>query len=117
MMLLFQYREPVLRLRETEQDLLIAALTGLTDEELAIRLNLGLPSVKKLWRSLFERASARPNLFPQMHDGLNGSGRGRQKRQFILNYVRDHPEELRPFDHKSNRRSAPNDEQRHAGAN
>jgi DNA-binding CsgD family transcriptional regulator len=104
-LLLFQYREPVLRLRQAEQDLLSAALTGLTDEELASRLHVRLSTVKKLWRSLFERASARPNLFPRMRDGLDGPVRGRQKRQFILNYVRDHPEELRPFEYESKPRS------------
>jgi hypothetical protein len=98
--LLFQYREPVLRLQEADQQLLSAALTGLTDDELARCLGIRLPAVKKRWRSLFDRASAHEDLFHDMDDGLEGSGRGRQKRQFILTYVREHPEELQPFDHK-----------------
>ena len=99
--MLFQYREPVLRLRQTDRDLLNAAITGLTDEELARHLDVPLPALKKRWRSLFELASAHPNLFPQISNGRDAEGRGRQKRQFILNYVRDHPEELRPFEHKN----------------
>lgn len=100
--ILFHYNEPVLGLREVDQRLLSAALTGLTDEELACSLGIRLPAVKKLWRSLFERASTHADLFPQMSDGLGEPGRGRQKRQFILAYVREHPEELRPFEHKNN---------------
>lgn len=95
--MLFQYREPVLRLREADQQLLSAALTGSTDEELAIALNTRLPAIKKRWRSLFERASTLAGLFPNLGDGPEDPVRGRQKRQFILAYVRDHPEELRPF--------------------
>ena len=97
--ILFQYREPVLGLRETDQQLLSAALAGLTDEELVSRLNIRLPTIKKRWRSLFARASAHANLFPRMGDGIEESVRGRQKRQFILAYIRDHPEELRPLEH------------------
>jgi hypothetical protein len=87
----------VLGLQDADQQLLTTALTGLTDEELARSLKLPLPAVKKRWRSLFERASAHPSLFPDMCDGLEDGGRGRQKRQFVLAYVREHPEELRPF--------------------
>jgi hypothetical protein len=97
--MLFQYHEPVLRLQDANQQLLTSALTGLTDEELARSLKLPLSAIKKRWRSLFEKASAHPSLFPDMCDGLGDAGRGRQKRQFILTYVREHPEELRPFKH------------------
>jgi len=104
--MLFQYCEPTLGLREADQHLLSAALTGQTDEELAHSLGTRLPAVKKRWRSLFELASDYANLFPDMGDGSEDAGRGRQKRQFILQYVREHPEELRPFEHKSGLRSA-----------
>lgn len=102
--MLFQHREPVLGLREADQQLLRAALTGLTDDELARSLHIRLPAVKKRWRSLFELAAAHADLFPDMGNWIEESGRGRQKRQFILAYVREHPEELRPFEHKHNLR-------------
>jgi hypothetical protein len=105
--ILFQYREPVLGLSDADQQLLTAALTGLTDEELAHHLSLGLSTVKKRWRSLFERAAAKHSeLFPKITADLDAPGRGRQKRHFILAYVRDHPEELRPFDAKAIRRNS-----------
>jgi len=100
---LFTYREPLLDLQPSEQELLSAALIGLTDEELADKLGLRLPAVKKRWRSIFERASARTLLFPKMRDGLDEGSRGRQKRHYILAYVREHREELRPFDSRKGR--------------
>jgi len=95
---LFRYKEPVLHLRDTDKHLLVEALHGGTDGELAVRLNLSSSSIKKRWRSLFERiADARPDLLPEGDDkGWNGS-RGLQKRHHVLAYVRSHPEELRPF--------------------
>ena len=44
--MLFQYHEPVLGLRETDQEFLSAAIAGLTDEELARSLNRRLPSIR-----------------------------------------------------------------------
>jgi hypothetical protein len=102
---LFLYREPVLELQSSEQQLLIAALAGLTDEQLADKLRLGLPAVKKRWRSIFERLSAQKDLFPEFSGGPDHASRGRQKRHHILAYVREHPEELRPFAIKKRARS------------
>jgi len=96
---LFHYREPVLRLREADQRLLLAALGGLTDEELSRKLRLTLPAVKKRWISLFERTvHARPDLFPEVDHREDGAKRSRQKRHHVLAYMRSHPEELRPFE-------------------
>jgi len=96
--LLFQYQEPVLHLRDTEKQLLAEAMNGETDNELAARMNLSLPSIKKRWASLFDRiADTRPDLLPDAKQrGLHES-RGPQKKHRILAYVRSHPEELRPF--------------------
>ncbi len=104
--ILFQYQEPLLRLPDADQRLLEAALAGLTDEELAQQLEIGLPTVKKRWRSIFERVSARPDLFPRFPDGSDDVSRGRQKRHHILAYVRQHPEELRPILAKRRARGA-----------
>lgn len=93
--IIFSYRPPVLRLRETEQQLLAAALGGYTDAELAVRLGLRLAAVKARWRSTFERIAG---AMPELTDGDDESvGRGMQKRHRVLGYVRGHMEELRPF--------------------
>jgi DNA-binding CsgD family transcriptional regulator len=62
---LFDYHEPVLGLRPTEKELLAEALKWGTDKELAAKLNLSLPTVKKRWASVFDRiAVTRPELLP-----------------------------------------------------
>jgi hypothetical protein len=100
---LFHPKEPVFRFRDADQQLLLAALSGLTDEELSSKLGLSLTGVKKRWISIFERTiDVRPDLFPRLDgldlDGNDGQKRGRQKRHHVLAYVRTHPEELRPFE-------------------
>jgi hypothetical protein len=100
---LFQYREPVLHLRDTDKQLLAEALQEGTDRDIASRLNLSFPSVKKRWLSLFDRVEhARPDLLPDGMDRSWNETRGPQKRHRILAYVRSHPEELRPFKWRSN---------------
>lgn len=95
---LFQYQEPVLNLRETDKHLLAEALCGGSDSELAARMNLSLPSVKKRWLSLFQRVSeVRPDLLPDSESANVNEFRGPQKRHHILAYVRSHPQEIRPF--------------------
>lgn len=96
--ILFAYREPVLRLREHDQQLLGAALKGLTDQELARTLRLKLPTVKKRWATVFNHvALARPALLPWHESPSAHHVRGPQKRHHLLEYLRSHPEELRPM--------------------
>jgi hypothetical protein len=93
---LFSYREPVLRLGASDQELLLAASNGATDAELASDLGITLSAVKARWRSALARIEeSMPDL---VHDDEDREGRGQQKRHRILAYVRSHPEELRPFD-------------------
>jgi len=94
---IFHYEPPTLGLRDTDKHLLAEALQGGTDSELAARMHLSLPSIKKRWLALFERvAEARPDLLPADDGGWNGT-RGPQKRHHILDYVRSNPVELRPY--------------------
>ncbi len=95
---MFDYHEPVLGLRSTEKELLAEALKWGTDKELAAKLNLSLPTVKKRWASVFERvAAARPELLPDGERKQSAEIRGPQKRHRIMAYVRAHPEEVRPY--------------------
>ena len=92
------HREPVLGLRTSDQELLTAALKGSTDLELSEELGLKVPALKKRWASVFSRVLiAMPDLLPEADDNLNRQARGRQKKHILLAYVREHPEELRPF--------------------
>jgi hypothetical protein len=93
-------REPILGFRSGEQELLEAALRGSTDIELSVELGLKLPTLKKRWASVFNRvAVSKPDLLPGLDDNLDRHTRGRQKKHRLLAYVREHPEELRPFIH------------------
>lgn len=96
---LFHYAEPVLTLRDADQQLLVAALSGMTDEELSAKLSVSLTAVKKRWLSIFERTiDKRPDLFPEVDLQKDDQKRGRQKRHHVLAYMRRHPEELRPVE-------------------
>ena len=96
---LFDYHEPVLRLRESDQHLLLAALSGQTDAELATSIGVTFSAVKARWRSTFARIE---EVMPALvADADDRDGRGAQKRHRVIAYIRTHPEELRPYDWKA----------------
>ncbi|MGH8335720.1 MAG: hypothetical protein ACRETL_02585, partial [Gammaproteobacteria bacterium] len=92
---LFRHREPKFAFTSGEQLLLEAALDGVDDTAASNLLHVGVPAIKRRWNNIFDRVTAiQPHLCPPSENGVRGS----QKRQRILSYVRDHSEELRPFD-------------------
>jgi DNA-binding CsgD family transcriptional regulator len=94
---LFAYQPPTLGLKDSDKELLAAALRGGTDREIADRLHISQSSTKKRWQSVFDRvAETRADLLPE--NGSSGTSRGPQKRHRILTFVQTHPSELRPFD-------------------
>jgi hypothetical protein len=102
---LFQHRNsPQFGLTHGEQELLEVALEAIDDNAASKLLFVTVPALKRRWAKIFERVAAvRPDLCPADGDGI----RGIQKRQRILAYVRNHPEELRPFEMKGPRRKHP----------
>jgi hypothetical protein len=93
---MYRYQPPVLRLRPAEQALLTAALSGKTDAELSVDLGLSIEATKKRWLSVFGRIDQfKPEILNQSDSDTEG--RGPQKRHRILAYIRNHPEELRPY--------------------
>jgi hypothetical protein len=99
---LFDYEQPRFGFSHSEQRLLLAAIADEsgTDQMLADTLALALPTIKKTWRSVYQKAADRhPDLIPEgACDG--SSGRGKEKRRRLLAYIREHPEELRPVSRK-----------------
>jgi DNA-binding CsgD family transcriptional regulator len=95
---LFHYDPPRFGFSGSEQRLLISALAGGTDEELSSDLGISLSTVKKTWRSVYDRVSAcLSDLIPgNSRPGGEASKRGRDKKQHLLTYLREHPQELRP---------------------
>ena len=95
--LLFMHEPARFGFRPSEQRLLLTALRGGTDEELATDLAISISAVKKMWLSIYERVSTHsPSLLPNRTFMREPIERGREKKQRLLNYLRDHPEELRP---------------------
>jgi hypothetical protein len=95
---LFVHQPPQLGFRPSEQRLLSAALAGGTDEDLADDLCVSVSAVKKTWFSIYDRATAwLPGLIPgNLQWEAPERRRGKEKKQRLLAYVREHPEELRP---------------------
>lgn len=96
---LFDYHPPMLGLNRSEQRLLTCALPGATDEQLAEMLGTSLPTVKKMWVSIYRRVEdSLPALVSEpFPSDVPAGGRGREKRRHLLAYLREHPEELRPI--------------------
>lgn len=95
---LFLHRPPRFFFRDSEQELLRRALGGETDEELAHSLSLSLWAVKKRWQAVYRRVmQIAPDLLPEAESALPEKKRGAEKRRRLLDYLRRHPEELRPI--------------------
>ena len=94
---LFVYQPPQCGFRPSEQRLLLAAVRGGTDQELADELGVSLSAVKKTWLLIYSRASKQlPSIFRNGVAVPEDGERGREKKQHLIAYLRDHPEELRP---------------------
>jgi DNA-binding CsgD family transcriptional regulator len=81
-----------------EQDVLRHALEGKTDEVIAAQLGIAAVTVKKRWEAIYSRVMAvdRELLTPRAGDVAEAGRRGVEKRRLVLQYLRHHPEELRP---------------------
>jgi DNA-binding NarL/FixJ family response regulator len=95
---LFVYIPPRFHFSRSEQSLLQHALTGETCEDLATSLSLSPWTVKKRWHTIYERVTATDDsLLPApIPNGARAHARGAERRRRLLNYLRQHPEELRP---------------------
>jgi hypothetical protein len=96
----FVYTPPRFHFNRSEQVLLRRALVGKTSEELAASLFISPWTVKKRWHAIYEKVADIDSelLPPSIADGLQATSRGAERRRHLLSYLRQHPEELRPFD-------------------
>lgn len=100
---LFLYTAPRVGFSASEQKLLLNALSGATDKELCDQLAISLSAVKKTWQSAYNRAGRTlpvPALSRDDDSERPIEERGKQKKQRLLAYIREHPEELRPVSMK-----------------
>jgi DNA-binding CsgD family transcriptional regulator len=96
---LFAYIPPYILFSKQSQEILHCALDGQTDEQMAAHLDISLSAVQKRWMAVYDRVDKRsPELL--YHEGMEKPIRGAEKRRHLLNYLRVHPEELRPINRK-----------------
>jgi DNA-binding CsgD family transcriptional regulator len=96
---LFVYTPPRFHFNPSEQALLRHALLGQTSEDLAASLFISPWTVKKRWHAIYQRVADVDGelLLPPVADSHHMTSRGAERRRHLLHYLRQHPEELRPF--------------------
>ncbi|WP_338416624.1 hypothetical protein [uncultured Sphaerotilus sp.] len=94
-------RAPALSLPASLQTVVIHALQGETDRAIAHRLGISADAVKQAWRGILKTMSAHmPDL---CRDTTNATAdgsppvRGSEHRRIVIEYLRQHMEELRPW--------------------
>jgi hypothetical protein len=81
-----------------QQDVLLLALPGATDGEIAKALRVSPWTVKKRWQGIYEKVEAVDSgILGDPPSGLSKEEVPKQKRRHLLNYLRNYSEELRPF--------------------
>ncbi len=103
---LFVYTAPRFHFSRSERVLLQHALMGETCEQLATSLSISAWTVKKRWHAIYDRVTdIDPELLPPpIAYGPHPSSRGVERRRHLLNYLRQHLEELRPYKPPEQRR-------------
>ncbi len=93
----FQFTPPRMGFSPSERRMLRLSVTQLTDEQVGDELGISAHGIKKLWRSVHQRAM---DTMPQLFDDAgtsDGGTRGPERRRTLLQYLRQHPEEMRPY--------------------
>jgi hypothetical protein len=85
---------PILDFTPSQKRLLAAALRGAETTELADALCRTPAAIKRTWTGIFEKFVRH---YPALLPATEGPLRGQQKRHKVIAYVREHPEEIRPF--------------------
>jgi len=83
----------------SEKEVLGRALLGETDEEIGLSLHVSSWTVKKRWQTLYDKVmKTDPDLLTDLPEAYRSEGGPqRQRRRYLLEYRRNHPEELRPY--------------------
>lgn len=103
-LLFLSFSPPVYRFSLKEQRLLELALNGLTDEAICKTTRTSLTMVKARFRNIYDkvRAATTADSWVSTEPArAAGRTRGAEIRRHLLNMLRDHREELRPYAHSS----------------
>jgi len=95
---LFIYTPPRFLFSRSQRVLLLHALSGETCETLAASLSVSRWTVKKRWHAIYERVADVDSELspPSIAYGAHATSRGSERRRHLLNYLRQHLEEIRP---------------------
>lgn len=85
------YIPPRFRLTSGQKQQIILASSGLSDSEIAERTGRSVEAVNRMWSRIYERVD------DVMVPLLSASPLGNNKRQKLLSYIANHPEEIRPY--------------------
>jgi hypothetical protein len=102
----FVYTPPRFHFNRSQRVLLQHALVGETCQNLATSLSVSPWTVKKRWHAIYDRvADVDRELLPcSIAYSVDASCRGAERRRHLLYYLRQHLEELRPFEPPPNTR-------------
>lgn len=96
--LLFKtYAPPRFAFTPREQDVLSLAVDGATDPTIARSVGISESAVKKHFRTLYDKVHAAGVFNRLATSGPAQSTRGVELRRHLVVYLREHPEELRPY--------------------
>jgi DNA-binding CsgD family transcriptional regulator len=90
---LFHREMPKFSFTPAEQRVLQHALVGASDRQIAEELDLSTETVRSAWESIYTRVS---RVSTRLLGAESSTTRGTEKRRLLLDYVRQHLEELRP---------------------
>lgn len=101
---LFASPTPRIHFTRAQQRVLERALLGEADQAIAESMQVSVHAVKSLWKQALQRAGdAIDGLYPGAWPS-DSATRGPEKRGFLLSYLREHMEELRPYPRPTARR-------------
>ena len=99
---LFHSSAPSVHFSDAERHVLLRAVMDEPDDVIAAALRVSPEAVKKTWRRIHQRVDAAiPELSKQPTEPEDGANRGKERRRRLVQYLRYHPEALRPFARKA----------------
>ncbi|MFK7837654.1 MAG: helix-turn-helix transcriptional regulator [Sulfitobacter sp.] len=91
-------QKPKLRLVLQEQEVVLGALEGMTDVEIAKRMGVSRDRVRQVWQNIYAHLEeVLPDVFGFVQAPTEGVKRGGEKRRVTVAYLQNRPEELRPY--------------------
>jgi hypothetical protein len=105
----FNYTPPRFQFSAGEKEMLVRALEDQTDLEISLSLGLSPWTVKKRWQAVYAKVERTDPGLLRRHrhrSSKPGEAQRAQRRRGLLDYLRQHPEEIRPTLPQGRRRPA-----------